>query len=197
MFKKTDQKTWDDYWLPPEKLIENKPEGNDLPHENFPLLFKTVMKNATKLYSGGIKELKVTTKKIIGQYLEHDKSRKSRVPFPNIPNIANMEHQRYEVDVNWDVREIPLRGVSSTQYLLRLYDKFKQISVYFLVILSKDPPSIYEFQKNPDQKSYIFYPEPDWEFLFAITDVDSEKLGIRTLNNFIAWSVTQILEGNL
>ena len=178
MFKKTDQKTWDDYWLPPEKLIENKPEGNDLPFENFPLLYKTILKNSSKLYNGGTRELKTVSKKVAGQFLEHDKSRKSQVPFPNIPNIANRQHPIYEIDIKWDVREIPLNG---TQYLLVLYDKARQVHVYFLVSMSSEDHSIYKFQKTEDKEQYIFYPDPKETFLFAITEADEEKLGVRKI----------------
>jgi hypothetical protein len=165
-------------------------------------LFKKINNNAKRLYSGGSKELKTVSRKLASQYLEHDKSRKSRTPFPNIPNIAAVSHPQYEVDVTWDIHQISVGGVSSLQYLLKLYDKVKAVSIYILVTniantKEKQDSSIYKFSKDKDKEQFIFYPEPDIQYMFAITDADKEKLGFATFNDFLAWVIPMALSGKL
>jgi len=179
---------------------------------NFESLYKQLIKVASKRYNGGIKELKGASAKIVSRYLEHDKSRKSRIPFPNIPQIANMQHPRYEVDVKWEVHEVPV-GSTKMIYLLALYDKAKSVIVYYLIKLP-ETPSVYEFWKQGSeqeekpgmgstglastlsgQKQYVFYPEPDWDFLVAFTEEDKEKISKSDFKEFLYWSISKALEG--
>jgi len=184
----------------------------ELPYSNFDELYKKLIKDAAKRYNGGTKELKGASAKIVSRYLEHDKSRKSRIPFPNIPKIANMQHPRYEVDVKWEVHEVPV-GSQNMIYMLALYDKAKSVIVYFLIKLPESP-SVYEFWKAgaeqeekpgmgstgmsltlSGQKQYVFYPEPDWDFLVAFTEEDREKISNKDFKEFIYWCISKALQG--